>query len=123
MTHFDLTNWNAVALEAVRLLHPTPVYNVSRLRRGSPSKVQGQKPRNKSAEAEAKVRAETREINEELSRYYELPEDWTEWGCSDILSRGQHGRGHSLVISLLTCIPSVLRDVETLPIPLKTQLV
>ena len=112
MTCVDLTGWNAVALEAVQLLHPTPVYAEPRLMRSMPH--QGQRPRTQAAEAEARRREKIRKVNEELTKYYELPEDWTEWGCLEILLRGEYTRGHSSAISLLTYIPSVLQDLRNL---------
>ena len=116
MTDFDLTDWNPVALEVVQSLHPTPVYTEHRLTSFA-SKVQGQTPRSRQAEAEATRRKETCRVSEELSKYYELPEGWTGWSYMDLLWRGEYARGHSSAISLLTYIPSVLKDVENLHKP------
>ena len=43
-------------------------------------------------------------MNAELSRYYRLGVNKSEWGCPDLLSRGKHGviaRNHDI---LLTCV-------------------
>ena len=87
---FGLIDWNAVALEAIQVLRPTPVYPLPKLKRGT---LHGRAPkvRNKAATAEAKRREGIRVLNEELSRYYELPDDRTEWECPELLMTGKRG--------------------------------
>lgn len=72
------------------MLRPIPVYANPRLRKGGPPKAQGVKHQSRSAISECKRRDDTRRINEELSRYYKLPQGWAEWACTDLILEGKH---------------------------------
>ena len=48
----------------------------------------------KTTKAERERRKGTRELNEELSRYYALEEGEHEWECPHLLLKGKHGRDH-----------------------------
>ena len=95
MEQLDLTGWNAVALEVVKSLRPTPVYSISRLKESTPRK--DQSGMNVSGKSAAKRRGKVQDVCQELSRYYELPEDSMHFTCCDIVKRGEHDRGHSSV--------------------------
>ena len=86
--HFDLTDRNAVALEVVRMLHPIPVYAQPQLRRG-PHHSQGANL-NEPVGKVKKRRRDTRLINEELSRYYQVPPEWSGWECRSLLKKGKY---------------------------------
>ena len=92
MTHLDLIDWNAVALEVVETIR-VPMYPGPRLIRGTGKRsLQGKK----APDAEHKRRKGTRELNEELSQYYQLAENQTAWGCPELLLKGKHDRDHSI---------------------------
>jgi len=91
MAHFDLIDWHAVALEAVKTIR-VPVYPEPRLIKGISKRTAQVK---KGAEAERKRRKGARGGNEELSRYYLLPANQRAWGCPELLLKGKHGRDHS----------------------------
>ena len=98
MTHFDLIDLNAVALEVVKTLRPTPVYAVPRLKRGPSRTVQGGGVQSRKTANETIRRTQHRDIHEELSKYYVLPEGRKEFSCPDIMVRGEYDRGNSSVI-------------------------
>ena len=108
--HFDLTDWNPVALGFVRT-HRQPVYDTPRLRKGSTPIAGDGRHRNDRAKNEVRKRAELREVYLELSRYYQLPKGQGQWKCPELLGNGEHGRGHSSVSFPLTRILLVFRDV------------
>ena len=104
MEQFDLTDRNAVALNVVKSLRPTPMCSVSQLRESTPRKDRSKM--NKTGKIAAKRRMGTRDIFKELSRYYELPEGWEDFTCFDIIQRGEHDPGHSSVaLSPLPAFP------------------
>ena len=88
--HFDPTDWNTVALEVVRTLHPIPVYSEPQLKKAMSYKAQDAYKLNKPAVKETKRRKDIQLISEELSRYYQLPQGWWGWGCSSLLEEGKH---------------------------------
>jgi hypothetical protein len=91
MAHFDLIDWNAVALEAVMTAR-APVYPEPRLLKGKGRRTaEG----DKFPDAEHKRREETRELNQELSRYFQLPGAQAVWGCPELVLKGKHGCDHS----------------------------
>jgi len=90
MTHFNLIDWNAVALEAVETIRE-PVYPTPRLLKGKGK----QTTDGKKAKAERRRREGTRELNEKLSRYYQLPGEQPAWGCPELLLNGKHWRDRS----------------------------
>jgi hypothetical protein len=90
----DLIGLDAAALEVIKVLHPIPVYTSHKLKKGSSNGVTA-KARSRAATSEAKRRDEIRERNEELSMYYELPDDRTEWECPELLTRGKRDRVRS----------------------------
>jgi len=97
VTHFDLIDWNAVALGVVQTLR-VPMYSEPRLIKGTGRRTgEGRK----APDVEHKRRKGIRGLNEELSKYYQLAANQTAWGCPD------------LPYSFL-----VLSDVEGLPKPL-----
>lgn len=49
----------------------------------------------RAADAEYRRRTAIRELNEELSKYYELEGDQEAWGCPQLLLKGKHVRDHS----------------------------
>lgn len=85
----DLIDSDAVALEVVQALRPVPVYPSPKLKKGT-IHGRGTKVRSRAATAEARRRDGIRTVNEELSKYYELPDDRTEWECPELLSKGKH---------------------------------
>jgi len=93
MVHFNLIDWNTVALEAVATIRE-PVYPEHRLFKGKTKQIAQVK---KGAKAERKRRKGTRELNEKLSRYYPLPGDQGVWRSPELLLKGKHGcdRSHS----------------------------
>jgi len=65
-----------------------PVYDAPRLKKGvSTRTTQGKK----APDAEHRRRMGTREINEELSRYYQLGVNQSVWRCPELLRKGKHG--------------------------------
>ena len=78
-----------------------PVYPGPRLKKGiKPRSAQGKK----GPDTEHKRRKRTRDLNEELSRYYRLGVKKSVWECPELLSKGKHGvitRNHDI---LLTCV-------------------
>jgi len=108
MAHFDLIDWNAAALWLVELTR-APVYDVPRLKKGTGTRsTQGKRAsgaehrRERALDAESRRRRETRRLNGELSRYYQLGVNKSEWGCPDLLSRGKHGviaRNHDISLT------------------------
>ena len=80
-------------MEVVQRLHPVPVYPLHRLRKGAPGS-SGRKVQGRAADAEAIRRESIREANEELSRYYKLPEGRKEWRCPDLIFQGKHDYDH-----------------------------
>jgi hypothetical protein len=86
MAHVDLIDWNAAALKVVELIR-TPVYAEPRLTRGAGTRTaQGRK----APDADHRRRMETRQLNEELSRYYPLGENQSVWKCPELLLKGKH---------------------------------
>lgn len=100
MVHFDLIEWDAVALEAVKT-NRLPVYAGPRLIKGTGKRTAEGKT---APDLEYEKRKGTRDSNEELSRYYELAPKQAAWGCPALLSRGKHDCDHSASSILLTCI-------------------
>ena len=49
----------------------------------------------RAADEEYRRRSAIRELNEELSKYYQLEGDQAAWGCPQLLLEGKHVRGHS----------------------------
>ena len=91
MAHFDLIGRYVVALEALAKIR-VPVYAGPRLLKGAGKRTaQGKK----GADSEHKRRKGTRELNQELSRYYPLPAKKVAWGCPELLLKGKHGRDPS----------------------------
>ena len=78
-----------------------PVYPGPRLKKGiKPRSAQGKK----GPDTEYKRRKRTRDLNEELSRYYQLGVKKSVWECPDLLSKGKHGaitQNHDIP---LTCV-------------------
>jgi len=88
MVKFDLIDWNAVALEAVAKIR-VPVYPGPRLLKGKGKRTAEGK---KGADDEHKRRKGERELNQELSRYYQLPVKKVAWSCPALLLKGKHRR-------------------------------
>ena len=94
MTHFDPIDWNVVALGAIEMLYPAPASNEpSLIKCDDGQKVWGE--RNTEAERENRRRKGIRALNEEISKFYELPEGQLTWKCPRLLSEGEHGSDHS----------------------------
>ena len=86
MAHFDLIDGNSVALEVVESTR-IPVYATHRLTKGAGTRTtQGKK----APDAEHRRRMSTRELNEELSRYYQLGVSQSTWDCPGLLTKGKH---------------------------------
>jgi len=88
MANFDLIDWNAVALEAVATIR-VPIYPGPRLLKGKGKRTAEGK---KGADDEHKRRKEARELNQELSRYYQLPVNKLAWSCPELVLKGEHRR-------------------------------
>jgi len=86
MAHFDLINGNSVALEVVRPIR-IPVYTTHRLKKGPGTRTTQGKS---ASDAEDRRRIGTRELNEELSRYYQLGVNQPNWECPGLLRKGKH---------------------------------
>ena len=106
MTYINLIDWNAVALETIQ--RREPVYSAPKLVKGKGKRTtQG----NKAPDAEYRRRAGIREVNEQLSRYYETL-DPQGWKCPDLLVKGKHDHNHSASRhSAHLCSFLVLREV------------
>ena len=91
MAYFDLIDWNAVALGAIATIR-VPVYSEPRLLRGNGKRTAKGR---RGPDAEHKRRNGTRELNQELSRYYKLSFDEPVWTSSGLLLKGKHGRDRS----------------------------
>ena len=87
MAHFDLIDGNAAALEVVKSIR-VPVYARSQLKKGTGERTAEGK---KAPDAEHNRRNETRELNEELSRYYQLGVNQSVWACPELVLKGKHG--------------------------------
>ena len=86
-THLDLIDWNAVALELIETTL-LPVYGTPRLTRG----VGRRKTECRiDPDAERRRREGTRELHEELSRYFLLGEGQATWSCPELTMEGKHG--------------------------------
>ena len=110
MEHFDLTDWNPVALEVIQMMW-IPVYDTSRLTTGTGMRAGP----SKKAHTERRRRQGIRRLSEELSRYYPLPANQSAWGCPELLSKGKHGvitRRHDAPFTCVLFL--VLGDVEGL---------
>ena len=94
MTHFNLIDWNLVALETIQTLHLVPVSDKPSLDTRGDSQKKGKK-RNLGAERESTRRKSLRELYEELSRFYELPAKGASWKCPRLLANGKLGYDHS----------------------------
>jgi hypothetical protein len=68
-------------------------------------------------DSEYQRRRRIRRLNEQLSRYYVLPEGDVEWTCPGLLSRGEHNYAQLYHDIPLTHIFLVLRDVKRAPKP------
>ena len=90
MAHFDLIDWDPVALEVVKTIR-MPVYDEPWLLKGIGKRTAKGK---KGADSEFDRRTGTRGFNEELSRYYQLPENQGIWACPGLLRRGKRRRDH-----------------------------
>lgn len=100
VVHLDLTDRNAVALEAVET-NSTPVYSTPRLSTGHGSRI----AEGESAPDPEHRRSRIGGLNEQLSRYYALLNGHLEWKCPELSSRGKHNRGR-LVRRHLTYLDS-----------------
>jgi len=86
MAHFDLIDGNSVALEVVGSTR-IPVYAAPRLKKGDGTRTtQGKR----APDAEHRRRMSTRQLNEELSRYYQLGVSQSTWDCPGLLTKGKH---------------------------------
>lgn len=94
MAHFDLIDWNTVALVAIKMLYPVPASNEHSLSKRDDGQ-KGQNERNIEAVRESRRRNGIRVLNEEISKFYELPEGELAWACPKLLSRGEYGSDHS----------------------------
>lgn len=84
--HFDLIYWNVAALAAIERFR-APVYDTPRLTRGTGVRTtQGKK----APDTEHRRRENTRELNEELSRYYQLATNQEAWGCPELVLKGKY---------------------------------
>jgi len=91
--HIDLIDGNAAALKVIQAKGPVPVYDTHRLAKGAGKRsAQGEK----APDMEHRRRVVTRGLNEELSKYYRLAMNKPAWKCPELLSKGKHGRYHSL---------------------------
>ena len=91
MARLDLIDWNAVALEVVKTIQ-VRVYAEPRLAKGAGTRTaEGRR----APDAEYRRRKGTRELNEELSQYYQLAANKRVWKCPKLLSMGKHDREHS----------------------------
>lgn len=77
---------NAVALGVVRTIN-TPVYPAPRLSGTHHSRTATGE---RGPDLKYQRRKRIRRLNEELSRYYVLPEGQVEWACCGLLSKGEH---------------------------------
>jgi len=100
MANFDLIDWNAVALKAVAKIR-VPVYPGPRLLKGKGKLTAEGK---KCAVAEHKRRKGIRGLNQEPSRYYQLPVNQAAWGCPELLLKGKYGATTRQRDIPLTCI-------------------
>ena len=82
VAHLGLIDCDAVALDVVRAINPA-IYSVPRL-----ASIDEKDP-----DSEHGRRRRMHRLNEELSRYYVLPEGEVEWVCSGLLSKGEHDCG------------------------------
>ena len=83
-----LTNYNTVALEALKGTRP-PVYPGHRLRKGQGRRTAEGK---EGPDLEHRRREGIRELNEDLSQFYLLADDKLMWECPALLLRGKHRR-------------------------------
>ena len=68
------------------------MYTEHRLLKGKGTRT---KEGSKGPDSEHKRRTGVRELNEELSKYYQLPGRQTAWGCPELLLKGKRSRDHS----------------------------
>ena len=92
---FDLIDWNAVALEVIETLYQVPASNEPSLSKCGDGQ-KGQSKRSADAERENRRRKGTRALNEEISKFYQLPRGELAWKCPRLLSKSEHGRDHSM---------------------------
>lgn len=85
MAPFDLIDWSTVALEVIETIR-VPIYTGPRLIKGIGRRTARGK---KGPDAEHKRRKGARELNEELSQYYQLAANQAVWGCPELLSKGK----------------------------------
>jgi len=98
--HFDLIDWNEVALEVVETTRMA-VYDTHRLSGGNGKRT----AKGKSApDAEHRRRKAIRRLNKKLSRYYLLETNQAAWGCPELLKKGKHAMIIRLRILPLTHI-------------------
>ena len=92
--HIDLIDGDEAALKVVQARVPVPVYDAPRLAKGAGKRsAQGKR----APDVEHRRRIVTRGLNEELSRYYRLAMGKPAWKCPELLSKGKHGRYHSIL--------------------------
>jgi len=87
-----LTNYNAVALEAIRGTQK-PVYPEPRLRKGRGIRTAVGKT---GPDREHRRRKGTRELNGDLSKYFLLAEGKLLWESTELLLKGKHESDHSI---------------------------
>lgn len=92
-----------------------PEYDAPRLTRGNGTRTaQGKK----APDAEHRRRRGTRELNEELSRYYRLPANQEEWRRPELVVKGEHDCDRSEPQRFAyPCSLLVLKDVEDFVAP------
>jgi len=91
MAHFDLIDCNPVALEVISTIRE-PVYPEPQLLTGKGVRT---KEGSKGPDDEHNRRKGTRELNQELSKYYQLPGKKAVWGSPELLLKGKHWRHRS----------------------------
>jgi hypothetical protein len=112
--HFDLIGRHAVALAVIKTKRE-PIYAGHYPVKGKGNRT---KKGNKNADVECKRGKTTRELNEELSRYYKLEDDQVPWTTTALLRKGRHkiDRSTSWRFAHL-CSFAVLEELSTPPIP------
>ena len=90
------SNWLYSAATEVISGIRQPVYNGGRLAKGRGLRT---KSGSKEADEEYERRNVTRQVYQELSRYYRLEGGWAVWSAPQLLSRGKRGCSRSALIN------------------------
>ena len=93
MSHFDLIDWDVVALEVIKTRRG-PVYPKSQLSERKSGKPRKAGVRGPDLERHDRVREGVRSLYEQISRYYWLPAYEEVWVVTALLEEGRRGIGH-----------------------------